>query len=78
MNTKTLKKELHVAIDSATDNEILEAVYTILRKNSGEDYELNEKEKKELDHLHKLHKEGKSKSYTMEEVRKYANSKLKK
>ena len=78
MKTKALKKELHVAIDSTTDNEILEAVYTILRKNNGEEYELSEKEKKELDYLHKLHKAGKSKSYTMAEVRKYANAKLKK
>lgn len=77
MNAKTLKQELHVAIDSTTDAEILGAVYTILRKNSGEDYELSEKEKKELDHLHKLHKTGKTKSYTVAEVRKYAEGKLK-
>ena len=44
-----------------------------MRKNSGEDYELSEKEKKELDHLHKLHKAGKTKSYTVAEVRKYAD-----
>ena len=29
---------MHVAIDSATDAEILNAVYTILRKNKEEDY----------------------------------------
>lgn len=34
--------------------------------------------KKELDNLRKLHKAGKSKSYTMAEVRKYAHGKLKK
>ena len=78
MNTKSLKKELHVAIDSATDTEILNAVYTILRKSEGEGYELSDKEKKELDQLSKLHKAGKSKSYSMAEVRKYAQAKLKK
>ena len=77
MNTKTLKQELHVAIDGITDAKILNAVYTILRKNSGEDYELSDKEKKELDHIHKLHKAGKTKSYTVAEVRKYAEGKLK-
>ena len=42
------------------------------------DYELSDKEKKQLDHLHKLHKAGKTKSYTVAEVRKYAAGKLKK
>ncbi len=36
MKAATLKKEIHLAVDSTKDNEILEVVYTILRKASEE------------------------------------------
>ena len=36
MKAATLKKEIHLAVDTIKDNEILEIVYTILRKASEE------------------------------------------
>ena len=34
MKTSTLKKEIYQAIDNTKDNEILEAVYTILKRTA--------------------------------------------
>lgn len=79
MKSLAIKKELHHVIDVIEDKEFLKAIYVLLNEKSKEyDYELSENEKKELDHLSNLHKAGKSKSFSMEEVRKYAHSKLKK
>jgi len=49
MNTSTLKKELHHAIDVVADNSLLETVYTLLQKSMYM-YELNAAQKKELQH----------------------------
>ena len=79
MKALAIKKELHHVIDVIEDKEFLKAIYVLLNEKSKEyDYELSNDEKKELDNLSKQHKSGKSKSFTMEEVRKYAHSKLKK
>ncbi len=79
MKALAIKKELHTVIDVIEDKEFLKAIYILLNEKSKEyTYELSADEKKELDNLSKQHKSGKSKSYSMEEVRKYAHSKLKK
>jgi hypothetical protein len=79
MKSNTLKKEMVKAIENIDDQKFLEAVYLILNEKSRElRFELSESEKKELDKLDKLHKKGKSKSYSFEEVKNYAFSKLKK
>ncbi len=78
MTTKSLKKELHIAIDSIDDSLFLEAIYTLVQDKSKEnDFELSEKQKTELDKRVKRYKEGKGKSYSVAEVKKYAISKTK-
>ena len=79
MTTKSLKKELHNAIDVIDDSSFLKAIYTLLNEKSKEyDFDLSEKQKEELNRRVKAHKEGKSKSYSINEVKKYSFSKLKK
>ena len=79
MKSVAIKKEMHHAIDIIEDKYFLKAVYIILNEKSKEyEYELSEGEKKELDNLKKQHISGKSKSFTVAEVRKHAYSKLKK
>ncbi len=79
MKAIAIKKEMHHAIDLIDDKDFLKAVHTILNEKSKEyEFELSSEEIKELEHLKKQHKSGKTKSYTMAEVRKYAHSKLKK
>ena len=79
MTTTTLKKHLHKAIDIIKDEDFLQAVYTIVNEKTHE-YEprLSPEQWAEIDHRVKLHKAGKSKSYSLEEVAKYAKGKLKK
>ena len=81
MTAITLKKELHQAIDKMPDAGFLKAVYALFKEyavNYDSDYELSSEDKMELDHQRKLHKAGKTKSYTVTEVRKMVLSKLKK
>ena len=79
MKADGIKKEMYHAIEIIEDKDFLKAVHTILNEKSKEyEYELNEEEKKELDFLRKEHKSGKSKSYTVAEVRKQALSQLRK
>ncbi len=79
MTTKSLKKELHNAIDSIDDSTFLEAIYTLLMDKSKENsFELSEPQIMELERRVKRHKEGKSKSYSIAEVKKYVISKAKK
>ena len=79
MNATAIKQEMHNAIDVINDKEFLKAVYVILNEKSKEyDLELNTEEINELENLRKQHKLGKSKSYTVAEVRKREISKLKK
>ncbi|MBK6834956.1 MAG: addiction module protein [Bacteroidetes bacterium] len=80
MKTSTLKKEIHLAIDHTKDNEILEAVYTILRKSAKDEEEqitLSAEDIKELDRRWDSYKNGKSKTYTLEEAKKEIRKKIK-
>ena len=71
MTTTTLKKGIQKAVENINDSEILQAVYTLLTKNADEEaYELSPSQKRELDRRLALHKKGKSKYYSLEEVRK--------
>ena len=79
MTTKALKREIYHAIDNTKDNEILEVVYTLLRRSIEEEStELTSKQKKELDKRLAEHKAGKLKYYTIEEVRKAVSKAFKK
>ncbi len=79
MNKVALRKRTHEYIELA-DDKILQAVYTILEShvNSVEaDIEFTPELVKELNKARKEHLSGKSKSYTIEEVKKAILSKLK-
>lgn len=81
MKTSILKKEIHQAIDDTKDNEILFAVYTILKKASSTEEELaslTSAQKKDLDKRLADHKAGKLKYCTIEQVRSSVLSALKK
>jgi putative addiction module component (TIGR02574 family) len=80
MKTATLKKEIYHAIDNTKDNEILEAVYTILKRTVVEEEatELTAAQKKDLDKRLADHKAGKLKYYTIDEVRKAVFKAIKK
>lgn len=81
MKTSTLKKEIYQAIDNTKDNEILEAVYTILKRtvvDEEEASELTTAQKKELDKRLADHKAGKLKYYTIDEVKKVVFKAIKK
>lgn len=81
MKTSTLKKEIYQAIDNTKDNEILEAVYTILKRtvvDEEEASELTTAQKKELDKRLADHKAGKLKYYTIDEVKKAVFKAIKK
>jgi hypothetical protein len=81
MTATTLKKELHHAIDKMPDAGFLKAVYAMFKEYTvsyDSDYELNPEDKANLDQQRKLHKAGKTKSYTVAEVRKMVLGKLKK
>ncbi len=81
MTTPAIKKELHKAIDNMGDSGFLKAVYAMFKEYTisydGE-YELSNAEKTELDEQKKLHKAGKTKSYSVAEVRKVVSAKIKK
>jgi len=77
MKTTVLKKEMYDAINIIEDTGFLKAINLLLNEKSKEyEYELSEKEKEELDSLRAQHKAGKSKSFTMAEVRKMAEKEL--
>ena len=81
MKISTLKKEIYQAIDNTKDNEILEAVYTILKRTVVEEEETTEltaEQKKDLDKRLADHKAGKLKYYTIDEVRKAVFKAIKK
>ncbi|MFI5151092.1 MAG: hypothetical protein ACHQRM_15260 [Bacteroidia bacterium] len=81
MTTHTLKKELHRAIDDMADTSFLKAVHALFKEyalNYDNAYELSASEKKELDIQKKNYEAGKTKSYSVSEVRKRAIASLKK
>jgi len=70
--TKTaLKKELHKAIDNIEDDTLLEAIYTILNSQHKQySFELSEKDWNVVEERRASYEAGKSKAYTIKEVRK--------
>ena len=80
MTTTALKKEIYNAIDNTKDNEILEAVYTILKRTVIEDepIDLSASQKKELDKRLTDHKSGRLKYFTIDEVKKAVSKAVKK
>ena len=80
MTKATLKKEIHQAIDSIEDNEILKVVHVILKRSAEEDSDsmLTDVQKAELDKTLADHKAGKLKYYTLEQSKKLIYGKAKK
>ena len=81
MKTSALKKEIYLAIDNTKDNEILEAIITILKRTVVEDEtpgELSPAQIKELNKRLADHKAGKLKYYTLDEVKKIVSKAFKK
>jgi hypothetical protein len=76
MTASTLRKELHKAIDNIEDQSFLKAVFTIVNEKKFE-YDLSPDQWHDVEQAQKLHKSGKSKSYSWEEVKKHAKSKAK-
>ena len=77
MNLAKQKIKLALKILSTEDKGILELIDSVFVQEE-QKYKISKKDKKELDRLRKEYKSGKSKSFTMEEVREHAYSKLKK
>ncbi|MBI2269068.1 MAG: hypothetical protein HYU69_01790 [Bacteroidetes bacterium] len=79
MTRIALKKQLYKAIDNIEDTSFLKAVYNILNdKIRDRAYEFTDEQKAELDEQFALHKTGKTKSYTVKEVRAMALARKKK
>ena len=80
MTKTTLKKKIVNCVEHINDEKILKAVYTILEahvQSQEAEIEFTPALIKELSKRRKEHLEGKSKSYTVEEVKKSVLSKLK-
>lgn len=78
MSTIEIKKSLHKYIDIA-DEEFLKAIYALIKyEKSRETFELSPEQKKILDERRHNHKNGKSKSYTWEEVKQHARNAFRK
>ena len=79
MKTETLKKQIIKRVDDIDDADFLKAVYTILNDKAKEnDAEYSDELKQMLDERKRNHETGKSESFTFEEVREQAISRLKK
>ena len=75
MTSSSLKKELHKAIDGTADKGFLKAVYAMFKEYNPDfssEYEFSIEEKKILDNQKELHINGRSKSFSVSEVRKQA------
>lgn len=71
MTNSTLKKEIHKVIDNIEDNQVLEAVFTLLNVTKAQnDYELSENDIKIIEERRSNYKKGKTKTYTVSEVKK--------
>ena len=80
MTSIALRKKTHEYIEMA-DEKILKAVYTILESHihsTEADFPYTPEQVKELNKRRKDHLEGKSKSYTAQDVKKAVLAKLKK
>jgi hypothetical protein len=73
MTTTILKQNINKVISDIDDKNFLEAVYTIVSNKASEAvFELTDDLKQELDRRKKSHKNGTSKSYTWQSVKKAA------
>ncbi len=73
MTTTLLKQHIAKAVNDINDKDFLEAVYTIVSNKAEEtDFELTTVMKSELDARKERHKNGSSKSYTWQNVKKAA------
>ena len=81
MSALTLKKQLHKAIDETPDSAFLQTIYSLFQqfKNRADvEITLSEENKRVLDEEKRLHLAGKTKSFTIAEVRKNESAKFKK
>jgi len=71
MTTASLKRKIHKVIDGIDDNRLLEAVFILLNSNI-QDYShaLSESDIKIIEERRSNYKKGKTKTYTMSEVKK--------
>jgi len=73
MTTTILKQHINKVISDIEDKDFLEAVYTIVSNKAGEaGFDLTDDMKQELDRRKKNHKDGTSKSYSWQSVKKAA------
>jgi len=71
MTQNALKKELHKAIDNIEDDTLLGAIYTILNSQHKQySFELSEEDWNVVEERRASYEAGKSKAYTIKEVRK--------
>ena len=80
MTTIKIRQKVHSIIDHA-DERVLKMVYAMLREYEKEEITaslLTDEQWTEIDHRWENHKNGKSKSYTIDEVNKYVTARLKK
>jgi len=79
MKTKEIKTALYQTIESINDVEFLEAILKIMNtKNNETEYAVSDKDWAEIERRQKLHKSGKTKSYSWEETKKLLKQQLKK
>ena len=79
MKTKELKTALYQTIENIDDVQFLKAILKIMSTKSNEaEYTLSDKDWAEIERRQKLHKAGKSKSYTWDEAKKMIKTKVKK
>jgi hypothetical protein len=70
MTQTALKKELHKAIDNIDDESILKAVYTILNsRTTYSSFQLSDEDIRIIEERKASYKAGKSKGYTVKEIK---------
>lgn len=74
--TTALKEKLHRYIDVAEDTKVLEAITTLLETNLGKGFELSDDEAKEIDNDVTDYLSGKTKAYTLKDVKLKARASL--
>ncbi len=79
MTNTALKKKLHQAIDDIQDNELLEAVYTILNaRGYPSSFELSDEDMRVIEERSALYQAGKLKTETLKEFKKNMKKRLSK
>ena len=79
MSNTELKTGISRMLKKVKDERLLKVVYTLIREYSDEpESVLTNEQKREVDHRLELHLKGKSKNYTLGQVKKQAIAKLRK